>query len=302
MIAHGKGSTAVVGPHRALGPRWGQDRRLEFIEYRLRWSDRLNRSDLTTFFGISVPQASLDLAEYAQRAPQNLQYDRRTRTYSAAGSFRPIFASSGLERYLDDLLASESPGYSRSVGFLGWHPPVAITPRPGRPLQTPIVSAFVSAIQDNDALSVSYQSLSRPEPFTRTLTPHALANDGFRWHVRAYCHSRKKFLDFLFSRILKIEGKEKDRPRSHEDTEWNTVVRLVLTPHPKLARAHQRAIELDFGMKDGTCEFNCRQALLFYTLRQLGLDKNTKRSAEAQQIVLKNESQLQDYLPKTRFR
>ena len=217
MSVPGDGGPVVVSPHRPVGPRWGQDRRLEFIEYRLRWSDRLNRSDITTFFGISVPQASLDLAEYAKRAPQNLKYDRRTKTYAAATSFKPIFASTGLERYLDDLQASGNPEFGRYVSFLGWHPPVAITPRPGRPLQASIVAAFVSAIRDNDALKVRYQSLTRPDPFTRTLTPHALAHDGFRWHIRAYCHSRKQFLDFLFSRILEVESSEKDRPRVHED-------------------------------------------------------------------------------------
>ena len=43
---------------------WGQERRLEFIDFRLLWEGRLNRADLTTFFRISVPQASLDLAKY----------------------------------------------------------------------------------------------------------------------------------------------------------------------------------------------------------------------------------------------
>ena len=44
--------------------RWGQERRLEFIDFRLYWEGRINRSDLIDFFGISVPQASLDLAKY----------------------------------------------------------------------------------------------------------------------------------------------------------------------------------------------------------------------------------------------
>lgn len=55
---------------------WGQERRLEFIDFRLLWEGRLNRADITEFFRISVPQASLDLAKYQEIAPGNMVYDR----------------------------------------------------------------------------------------------------------------------------------------------------------------------------------------------------------------------------------
>ena len=51
---------------------WGQDRRVEFIDFRLRWEGLLNRADLTGFFGISIPQASLDPAKYIALPPKNL--------------------------------------------------------------------------------------------------------------------------------------------------------------------------------------------------------------------------------------
>jgi hypothetical protein len=44
----------------------------------------------------------------------------------------------------------------------------------------------------------------RPEPVWRRMTPHAFGYDGFRWHVRAYCHLDNKFKDFLLPRILDI--------------------------------------------------------------------------------------------------
>jgi predicted DNA-binding transcriptional regulator YafY len=34
------------------------------------------------------------------------------------------------------------------------------------------------------------------------LTPHAFGYDGFRWHTRAFCHTDRKFKDFLLPRIL----------------------------------------------------------------------------------------------------
>ena len=71
---------------RGSGP-WGPERRLEFIDFRLQWDGRLNRSDLMEHFGISVPQASADIAAYAELAPDNLVYDRSARVYVASSGF-----------------------------------------------------------------------------------------------------------------------------------------------------------------------------------------------------------------------
>lgn len=282
--------------------RWGQDRRLEFIEYRLRWAGHLNRSDLTEFFGISVPQASLDLAEYARRAPGNLTYDRSTRTYVLASGFHPLFTGTNHERYLNDLLREAHAVESVDESFLGWHPAVSVPRTPWRHLDGRTVGAIVEAIRSNRALHLVYQSLSRPTPYSRKLTPHALVHDGQRWHVRAYCHTRQDFRDFLISRILEIEGTESDRLRAGEDSEWNNLVSVVLSPHPALAEAHRRAIELDYGMVGGNCKFECREALVFYVLRQLRLDRPEETSPEAQQIVLANRSDLESVLSRTGIR
>ena len=292
--------TPVANPTRVA--RWGQDRRLEFIEYRLRWAGHLNRSDLTHFFGISVPQASLDLAEYTRRAPGNLIYDRSTRTYVLADGFEPLFQATNHERYLDDLLRDAYGVERAGESFLGWHPCVAVTPTPWRHLDSGIVATIIEAIRSGRALRLIYQSLSRPTPFSRKLTPHALAHDGQRWHLRAYCHTRQDFRDFLLSRILDIEGTELDRDRATEDSEWNHMVTIVLSPHPALSEAQRRVIELDYGMVGGSCNFECREALLFYVLRQLRLDQPETTTPEAQQIVLQNRSELEPLLPKAGLR
>ena len=82
-----------------VNARWGQERRLAFIDFRLRWEGRINRSDLTDFFGISVPQASLDISRYMEFAPQNLQYDRSARVYLATPEFRPLHAGTSMSSW-----------------------------------------------------------------------------------------------------------------------------------------------------------------------------------------------------------
>ncbi|CAB3688954.1 helix-turn-helix transcriptional regulator [Trinickia soli] len=269
--------------------RWSQERRLEFIDFRLRWDGRLNRGDLIDFFGISVPQASLDISRYTELAPGNLVYDRSSRVYLASDGFSPLYASSDASRYLNELLAQVAGVDSRPSSFLAWAPTVATVPSPGRTFRIDVLVALLKAIREGTALRVLYQSMTRPQPTSRTLSPHALAHDGFRWHARAYCHTRKEFRDFVIARILEVNGSEPAATASAEDDqEWHTIVPLVLVPHPKLSESHRRAIELDFGMKDGQVEFQCRQAFLFYALRHLRLDLDQSARPEAQQIALKN--------------
>jgi hypothetical protein len=268
--------------------RWGQERRLEFIDFRLRWDGRLNRGDLIAFFGISVPQASLDISRYSELAPGNLLYDRRARVYIASSKFEPLFASSSPSRFLNDLHASETGILEAEASFVGWRPPLAYVPAPGRALDAETLVVLLRAVRERFGVRALYQSMSRAAPHQRVLTPHAFAYDGFRWHVRAYCHSRDQFRDFVIARMLEVEIEERGGPGAEEDLAWQTSVELVLAPNPRLAKAHQRAIELDYGMTHGQVSLVCRQALLFYVLNHLGLNTAEGSKPEAQQVVLKN--------------
>ncbi|KVU98375.1 transcriptional regulator [Burkholderia ubonensis] len=276
--------------------RWGQERRLAFIDFRLRWEGRINRADLTDFFGISVPQASLDISRYTELAPENLVYDRSSRVYQATAQFHPVHTATQPHRYLNELLASATGVLEREDSFIGWQPPIDSVPHPGRNVACDMLSALLKAIRDASGLRIVYQSMSRLEPSIRAISPHAFAHDGFRWHVRAFCHSRAKFLDFVLGRILEVQEIEPVGRAASEDTEWNTILQLVIAPNPELSPGKRRAIELDYGMNEGQMELKCRQALLFYTLRRLGLNQQETQRPEAQHIVLKNEADLIPFL------
>ncbi len=291
-------SSRITRPTSKLdsGPRWSRERRLEFIDFRLRWDGRLNRAALIDFFGISTPQASLDIARYTELAPKNLEYDRSARVYLAGPKFKPVFLTGHPSRYLNDLLATASGFIKSDASFIGWQPSVAAVPVPGRTMSADTLAALLKAMRNGSALKVSYQSMTRPEPTERLLSPQALAHDGFRWHIRAYCHARKDFRDFVIARILSVAASESAVVPPLEDTEWQTVVRLVLAPHPGLSEAHRRVIELDYGMDEGEAVLECRQALLFYLLKHLGFEKGRNVKPEAQQIILKNADEIAQYL------
>lgn len=92
------------------------------------------------------------------------------------------------------------------------------------------------------------ESIRSAEPERRTVAPHALGHGGFRWHVRAYCQSRKAFRDFVIARILNIKDTQVPGTDGKDDDAWHRQVRLPLAPNPKLAEATQRVTELDYGM------------------------------------------------------
>lgn len=292
----GESHAPGADPAASRSMNWGQERRLQFIDFRLRWEGRINRTDLTQHFGVSIPQASLDIAKYTERAPDNLIYDRSSKTYVATEQFCAFYQRSSARRYLEELLATRSGVVEPSSSFIGSAPPVDWAPSPWRTLDEKIVDALVKAIREKLAVRVRYQSMTSVEESERVLSPHALGNDGFRWHVRAYCHRRNRFSDFVLARILHIEGFEPTTVDSQLDSQWETVLLLVLAPHPQLPPAKKRVLELDYGMEDGEVQLPCRQAFLYYTLRRLGLHTRDAPDPLAQQIVLKNRDEIQPYI------
>lgn len=280
-----------------LPTRWGPEKRLEFIDFRLRWDGRLNRSDISDFFGISTPQASLDIARYLEMAPLNAVYDRSERSYVATRDFQPVFPSSQPQKYLNDLLMQAYGILDQGVSFSGWLPSVAVAPTPARTLQAETLIALLGAIRRCQALEMTYQSMTSPIPKKRLVSPRALGFDGHRWHVRVYCHQEDGFRDFVIARILSL-GNEHQSPKVPPiDQEWETLVTLVLAPNPGLPDAHQRVIELDYGMVNGELRFECKRALLLYVVRNLGLDSAEGKAPRVQQIVLRNLSEIAPLLP-----
>ncbi|HBO9749932.1 WYL domain-containing protein [Pseudomonas aeruginosa] len=268
--------------------RWGQDRRLEFIDFRLLWEGRLNRSDLTNFFKISVPQASLDLAKYQELAPDNLIYNRTLKTYVASPTFKPILASFDSGHYLNELLLHEHGSISPGDSFIGWLPPVASPPSPIRKVEPQILIGLLRALQRQQAVVIDYRSLTNfSEPATRTIYPTSFAHDGFRWHVRAYCFRSEMFKDYVLGRILHLIALV-DAPRNiPQDVEWDTFVDVVIGPNPNYPAPKRLAIEHDYQMVNGETKVRTRQAQLYYLKRRLNLD--TKAGApidDSQQIVL----------------
>ena len=273
--------------------RWGVERRLEFIEFRLFWEGRVNRGDIVDTFGVSVTQASADINRYIALAPHNTAYDHRRRTFGRSAKFKPILLKPDASRYLAQLRSIGDGVMDRADAWTSQLPDYEAAPTPARGVSVEILRAIASAIGAIEAIEVKYQSLSRPDPLWRWVTPHAFGFDGFRWHTRAYCHLDGTFKDFLLSRILEIRGCKPSEIGSDADAEWNDQVTLEIGPHPELSDTQQKVIALDYDMRGGKTKIPVRKALLYYALKRRGLDTDpAARRPQDQQIVLLNGPEL----------
>lgn len=273
----------------AAGLRWGVEQRLEFIEFRLFWEGGLNRADITRYFGVSVPQASKDLSQYQALAPDNIVYDRSEKRYFASKNFAPRFLKPDPDRYLSQLRMTAEGAVSQEESWLARPPSFETLPMPRRHVDPEVLRTALTAIREKQSLEIRYQSLSgnRPQATWRWISPHAIAYDGQRWHVRAFCHLDRGFKDFLLPRVLKTRATAPAELRPEQDTIWNEIVSVSLKPHPGLSDEQKHVVAQDFGMKGGHLEMKVRLALLYYLLKRLNLDfEEEKRPAREQHVVL----------------
>lgn len=254
--------------------RWGVERRMEFIEFRLLWEGGINRIDIVEQFGVSAPQASNDLTQYKEAAPENIVYDLSEKRYFASKNFNPKFLQPNSDRYLSQLKLIADHLVSSEETWLSLIPSVDSIPIPHRRVDISVLKGLVNAVRAGRSLEVLYQSMNerRPDPVWRWITPHAFANDGMRWHVRVFCHMERKFKDFILSRFLEVKDMGEPGAAANEDKRWHESIDVILIPNPKLSKGQKNVIALDYGMENGRLVVPVRKAILYYFKKRLRLD------------------------------
>jgi len=261
-------------PPKPTDEAWSVEQRLEFIEFRLFWEGAIRRSEIREKFGVSFQQASADIAKYRESVPENIRYDTSEKRYLAESRVKPKFYEPNPERYLAQLRAIQEGVISPEETMMGDIPVCDVIPIPKRDVSAFKLQKILQAIRTKQSISIEYQSMNdaRPDPMWRGITPHALATDGMRWHVRAHCHIQRKFKDFIISRCLRVGKLGDPMANPSDDNEWNSFFDVVLVPNPHFSEAQKKTIERDYGMSDGRCTVSVRHALLYYFDKRLRLD------------------------------
>lgn len=284
--------------------KWGVERRLEFIEFRLFWEGGVNRSDIINTFDVSVPQASKDLTLYQERAPHNAFYDKSAKRYVASDHFEPHFLKPDPDGYLSRLRSVAEGLIDLSESWITQVPDTDIALTPRRDIDANVLRTVLSAVRDARSVDVLYQSMSkdRPDPIWRRITPHAFGYDGFRWHARGYCHINGKFKDFLLPRILDVGDLGESGSSAEQDALWQERFSVEIGPHPELTESQKAVVAKDYGMTSGSAVLTVRYAMLFYVLKRLGLLGDAAQlPARSQHIVVVNRHEAVAALEKAEF-
>ncbi|MBI1919682.1 MAG: WYL domain-containing protein [Geobacter sp.] len=269
---------------------WSTRKRLHYLEFKLFWEGRVNRGDLTAEFGISIPQASVDFTKYQELASNNIAYNPSAKHYVPTEAFHPIFIKLSADAYFSRALSSASVENSSSFDINY----IDTVPSPTRIVNMTILKSIIQAIKFKQKITVDYRSFKNPQAGNnRFISPHAFGYDGFRWHVRAYCHSDNKFKDYVLGRIVSVSNPSDSDVDSTTDKQWFNFIDVIIGPNPKLTDDQKHIVAMDYGMIDYKLNINCRIALLWYLLKKLGIDVNeSTRSGEEQQIVAINRDEI----------
>lgn len=215
------------------------------------WKGELQRADVVDRFGVNPAQAAADFSAYMAIAPSNMEYNKSRKRYLPLPGFEPKFIC---PTSLDEFAGIESPVVT-----------VETWPMPSRTASSETLQAVVKAIRQREAVEVRYQSMTDPKPSWRWLSPHAFASDGERWHVRAFCHKREEFRDFVLGRIVATRHTRKTDISASDDIDWHDIITVTAKPNPVLSEEQQIAIAAEYAMpRSRELKLQLRRSMLFY--------------------------------------
>lgn len=245
--------------------------RMEYIERCLFWKGELKRADLVNYFGVNPTQAATDFSTYMAIVPGNMVYNKSRKRYVPHPSFAPRFIE---PTTLDEFVDMVSP----QVQVETW-------PFPQRQASSETLQVVVRAIRMHEAIEVCYQSMTNPQPSWRWLSPHAFASDGERWHVRAYCHKREEFCDFVLGRITTTRNSRPTDVAADQDIDWHTFVTVIVKPNPNLSEEQRVAIATEYNMPPNQeVKLRLRRSMFFYLKAQFS--STPESVAAAHQLVI----------------
>ncbi len=262
-----------------------QRERLAYLEMRAYFSGELRRADLEKRFGIKPAASTRDLTVYRALAPDNLSYDGAARCYRPAPEFKPVFELSA-ERVLIWLLHGFGDGLNLKLSKAAPCEGAGNLTRP----DLGVLATLTRAMCAQRVVAVSYLSLSSGRT-QRELVPVALADNGLRWHVRAFDRANKRFGDFVLTRIEAaqvLDAPVAEAELLPADEQWARIVDMEVVAHPGVR--WPQAVEADYGMKGGVLRLRSRAALAGYVLRRWSIDCSTDHSLDpaAHHLWLRN--------------
>lgn len=255
--------------------KWETLKRLEDIERTLFWQGTLSRQELANKLGMSLPQTTTIIKSYLDSNPLKMSLNQSTKRYEVNDDIANLF-------------------YQPSFEDLGHHSldlniNISMLQPPSRFQSLDILRNISRGMSNQKSIEIRYHSKNDPQGLVRRITPHSFVTTSKRTHVRAWCHLRKDFRDFIIGRITFAENFGPEGLLMKDDEAWNTLLILKLIPNPALSKDQKKIVEMDFQMQDGAREIKVRQSLLYYYFELYNLWPEHKfKDPKLQDVVLGN--------------
>ncbi|EPL1604725.1 TPA: hypothetical protein QCI27_000878 [Enterobacter roggenkampii] len=258
--------------------------RLHWIEGQLMWVGEFNRKDLVTRFAISPQQASADIALYKEFAPNNMEFNNRSKVFFIVDSFRAMFEHDGIH-WLEQEQHNDPDKALELVHIIGipqkMDPHIFRTLNRCRKYEIPVC--------------VEIGNFSAAETTLDLICPHSIVVTPIRWHVRAWSNKNQKFVDVPISRIRSAEPSTANEWVSKQaDREWLEHLPIILTPADNLNDGQKKMVYKSYGMTDGIVQISTRICLIYYTLASMQL-LNAVREHKGQALDPKLNIQVLNY-------
>lgn len=251
---------------------WAARERLRVLEMLLWWRGWVGRADLLERFGISAAQASSDFQKYLEMNGKEISYHTSRKRYEATAVFECQLHAPSLEEAVRILLGGDALQEMPVTPGSGLTENVAILALPRRAAVPAIVRRVFVALMAGQRLRVFYHSVNSNTAAWRYLRPTALAWDGRRWHVRAWCENNAAWRDFVLGRISQADWPEPAVEELPADVAWQTWEIVRLRINPAVGDAARASLKMDYGLETEVMEIRVRLALKGYLLAEMFID------------------------------
>ncbi|WP_250655997.1 WYL domain-containing protein [Alkalimarinus coralli] len=248
--------------------------RLAYIDFLLRFTGGLSRSDITNFFGLGDAAASKEISFYKAQKENNVDYDRVLRRNGILReTYQPL-----VDIDADTALGMLANGFNKTKLQ---HKPIIPYSRVGNSpkiLDVDLVSKVTRAISSKNIIKCHYMSGSSSNHGERTLVPTTIFFDGISWMFRAFHRESNEFKCFNFSRLKEVEECPQDFANNNEtiesDADWQLTTLVHLTLHPSLTDKKKAEIRQEYDLDIDQDEFvvSEKAALIYYLVWHWKID------------------------------
>lgn len=184
--------------------QYAQRERLAFIDYNLEYIGKVSRNTLIECFGVGPASCSRDFRIYNALSPDNAVLRHHDKFYYRKDTFKPLF-----EHDAGTVLKWLSEGFGYGLSNQQQKTDWVISPQFLSAPAPRFLGRLSRAIALNKALLIVYHC-AESGVTEREIVPHAIANVGEYWIVRAFDRSAGEFTDYIGSRIESAEELEKE--------------------------------------------------------------------------------------------